>query len=93
MTAYVYILSNTKRGVMYVGVTTHMSRRLSEHRGGIVPGFAGKHGLIVLVHLEQYDSMLEARARERAVKRWRRDWKFKLIEETNPEWDDLADRL
>ena len=93
MPAFVYILANVKRGVMYVGVTINMARRLTEHRSGVVPGFTSRHGLILLVHLEPYDSMLEARGRERALKRWRRDWKFELIEEANPQWRDLSDQL
>jgi putative endonuclease len=93
MQAFVYILANTKRGVMYVGVTTNVARRIAEHRSGIVPGFASRHGAIRLVYLEAYDSMIEARAREHTLKRWRREWKFELIEATNPEWRDLADQL
>jgi putative endonuclease len=90
---FVYILANRARGVLYVGVTNNLSRRISEHRAKIVPGFASEHGLILLVHVEEYASILEARAREHALKRWRRAWKFELIEKNNPNWRDLSSDL
>ena len=90
---FVYILANRARGVLYFGVTNNMPRRMSEHHAKIVPGFASEHGLILLVHIEEYASILEARARERALKRWRRAWKFELIEKDNPDWRDLSGDL
>jgi putative endonuclease len=90
---YVYILTNRPRGVLYVGVTNNVSRRISEHRAKIVPGFTSNHGVILLVHVEEYACILEARARERALKRWRRVWKFELIEKNNPDWRDLSGDL
>jgi putative endonuclease len=93
MAYYVYILANRRRGVLYVGVTNDLVRRLSEHKGKVVPGFTSKYGLIMLVYYEEYASILEARTRERVLKRWRRAWKFDLIETLNPDWRDLADEL
>jgi putative endonuclease len=90
---FVYILTNCKRGVLYVGVTNDLVRRLSEHKGKVVPGFTSKYGLIMLVYYEEYSSILEARDRERVLKRWRRAWKFDLIEKLNPNWRDLTDNL
>jgi putative endonuclease len=90
---FVYILTNTRYGVLYVGVTSNMPRRLAEHRLRGVPGFSKTHGLAVLVHVEAYPSIMEARAREHVLKRWRRAWKLKLIDENNPEWKDLAEQL
>jgi putative endonuclease len=90
---YVYILANRARGVLYVGVTNSLARRISEHLAKIVPGFASEHGLILLVHVEEFASVLEARAREHALKRWRRAWKFELIEKDNPDWRDLSGDL
>ena len=87
---YVYILTNRPRGVLYVGVTNDLVRRITEHRGKIVPGFTSRHGVIMLVHVEEYSSILEARTREHALKRWRRAWKFELIEKNNPDWRDLS---
>jgi putative endonuclease len=90
---FVYILTNRRYGVLYVGVTDDPSRRLTEHRLKGTPGFSKTHGLTLLVHLEEYPSIVEARAREHVLKRWRRAWKLKLIDEHNPEWRDLADQL
>jgi putative endonuclease len=87
---FVYILTNRPRGVLYIGVTNNLSRRISEHRAKLVPGFTSRHGVIILVHVEEYASILEARAREHALKRWRRGWKFELIERDNPDWRDLS---
>jgi putative endonuclease len=77
---FVYILANTQRGVLYVGSTGNLTRRINDHRSRVVPGFTAKHGIIKLVHFEEYASILEARARERVLKRWRRAWKLELIE-------------
>jgi putative endonuclease len=56
----------------------------------LVPGFTGRHGVITPVHVGEYSSILEARAREHSLKRWRRAWKFELIERSNPDWCDLS---
>ncbi len=90
---FVYILTNTRRGVLYVGLTNNLSRRIEQHRTKAVPGFTNTYGVTKLVHCEQYSSIDDARARERALKRWRRDWKIKLIETDNPRWLDLSDGL
>jgi putative endonuclease len=58
-----------------------------------VPGFTKKYGVVLLVYYEEYSSILEARAREAVLKRWRRAWKFALIEKLNPDWRDLAEEL
>jgi putative endonuclease len=92
-TFFVYILANRPRGVLYVGVTNDLARRLSEHRARLAPGFTATHGIILLVHTEEYASILEARARENVLKRWRRSWKFELVEKDNPEWRDLSDNI
>jgi putative endonuclease len=90
---YVYILSNTRRGVLYVGVTNDLSRRMFEHKSRLVSGFTRKYGVILLVYFEEYSSILEARAREASLKRWRRAWKIQLIESLNPDWRDLTHEL
>jgi putative endonuclease len=90
---FVYILANRYRGTTYVGVTNDLSRRLGEHKAGIVPGFTKAYKIDRLVHAEEYSSILEARARERTLKRWRRQWKLSLIENLNPGWHDLSDTL
>lgn len=65
---------------MYVGVTNDLSRRMGEHKSGAVPGFTKRYKTNLLVYCEGYTSILEARERERVLKRWRREWKFELIE-------------
>jgi putative endonuclease len=90
---FIYILTNRRYGVLYVGVTNNLARRVTEHRLKIVPGFTAKYGLVKLVYFEEYPSILEARAREHALKRWRRAWKLDLVDKFNPEWRDLAEEL
>jgi putative endonuclease len=90
---FVYILASRPKGVLYVGVTNDLARRIWEHRTKIVPGFTSKYGVTRLVYSEEHASILEARARERTLKHWRREWKFKLIEDVNPTWRDFYDEL
>ena len=93
MRYFVYILASRYKGTLYVGVTRDLSRRVGEHKGGFVPGFTRDYKVHQLVYYEEYSSILEARARERMLKRWRRAWKLKLIESVNPAWRDLTDDL
>ena len=90
---FVYILASRKNGTLYVGVTNDLARRVSEHKAKIVPGFTRQYGVDRLVYFETFDSILDARTREHALKRWRRAWKIALIEKLNPEWRDLSEQL
>ena len=90
---FVYILASKRNGTLYVGVTNDLARRMSEHKAKLVPGFTRQYGVDKLVYFEEYGSILEARARERSLKRWLRTWKLELIEKMNPEWRDLTDEL
>jgi len=90
---FVYVLSNRRRGALYVGVTSDLIRRLFEHKAKLVPGFTKTYGIVMLVYYEEYSSILEARAREATLKRWRRAWKMELIDKFNPDWRDLAEEL
>jgi putative endonuclease len=90
---FVYILSNRRRGILYIGLTNDLIRRLSEHKAKLVPGFTKTYGVVMLVYYEEYSSILQARAREATLKRWRRAWKIQLIDEFNPDWRDLSDEL
>lgn len=92
-TCFVYILASKRNGTLYVGVTNDLARRMSEHTAKLVPGFTRKYDVNVLVHFEAFDSVLQARAREHALKRWRRAWKVALIEKFNAEWRDLSAAL
>jgi putative endonuclease len=93
MAYFVYILASRYKGTLYVGVTRDLSRRVEQHRSGAVEGFTKKYKVHQLVYFEQFESILEARARERVLKHWRREWKFKLVEGLNPTWRDLTPEL
>jgi putative endonuclease len=90
---FVYILASARNGTLYVGVTNDLSRRMTEHKAKLVPGFTRKYGVDKLVYVEEYASILEARAREHTLKRWRRAWKIALIERDNPQWRDLSHQI
>jgi len=89
MSAWVYIMSNRKDGVLYIGVTSDLSRRIVQHREGKGSAFCRRYGLTRLVYAEEHDSIEDAIAREKAMKAWKRAWKIELVEGVNPEWDDL----
>jgi putative endonuclease len=90
---FVYILASKRNGTLYVGVTNNLARRMSENKAKLVPGFTRQYGVDLLVYFEEFDSILDARAREHSLKRWRRAWKIDLIEKLNPDWRDLTDQL
>jgi putative endonuclease len=90
---FVYILANCRRGVLYVGVTNDLAARMAVHKQKLAPGFTRRYGVVNLVYYEEHGSIVEARARERALKRWHREWKFALVEKTNQQWRDLAGDL
>jgi putative endonuclease len=90
---FVYILASRRNGTLYIGVTNNLARRVAEHKARLVPGFTRQYGVDRLVYFEPYDSILEARAREHAMKRWNRAWKIQLIEKFNPDWRDLSYEL
>jgi putative endonuclease len=72
-----------------VGVTNNLVRRIHEHKTKTVPGFTAQYNVVRLVWFESYDDPTNAITREKDIKKWRRDWKIRLIEEDNPEWLDL----
>ncbi|WOH85512.1 GIY-YIG nuclease family protein [Bradyrhizobium sp. BEA-2-5] len=78
---------------MYIGVTNSVQKRLEEHRAGIGSSFVKTYGVYRLVYVEAYERAEEAIAREKQLKRWKRDWKIELIERENLEWRDLSDLL
>jgi putative endonuclease len=89
MTYHVYMLASRRHGTLYIGVTNDLRRRVSEHRSKVVSGFTAQYDVGRLVWYESYARIDEAIAREKALERWRRDWKIRMIEEMNPEWEDL----
>ncbi|MBP6819764.1 MAG: GIY-YIG nuclease family protein [Ferrovibrio sp.] len=93
MSAWVYILTNKPGGTLYIGVTSDIAKRATEHRDGIVDGFSRRYNLKHLVHVEEHATMLLAIQREKTLKHWSRAWKIALIEQANPDWRDLYDDL
>jgi len=90
---FVYILASGRNGTLYTGVTSDIGRRMWEHRSGEVEGFSKRYRVHRLVHVEAFDQVENAIAREKALKKWRRAWKLELIERDNPEWRDLFDDI
>lgn len=86
---FVYMLASGPYRTLYVGVTNDLIARTWEHKNDQAIGFTRKHQIHRLVWFEQHQDVREAIAREKRIKRWRRDWKIALIEENNPRWDDL----
>ena len=89
MSFYVYPLANRRHGTLYLGVTSDLVRRVYEYRTKAVPGFTANYGVDRLVWFEICPDPVTAITREKALKKWRRDWKIRLIEEQNPGWLDL----
>ena len=85
----VYILASQRNGTLYIGVTSNLIQRIWQHREGLVEGFTQQYGVKTLVWYEQHETMESAIAREKALKKWNRDWKLRLIETRNPQWLDL----
>ena len=90
---YVYILANRRHGVLYVGVTNDLMRRVAEHREHLAAGFTSKHDVTRLVWFESHDSIEAAITREKQIKKWKRAWKIELFRDLNPNWDDLFPSL
>lgn len=90
---FVYILSSGLGGTLYVGVTNDLLGRVSLHRAGLGSVFAAKYGVHNLVYYEVHSDIEQAIKREKNIKAWKRAWKINLIEERNPNWEDLFPRL
>lgn len=90
---FVYIVTNRPHGTLYTGVTNNLPERAHQHRKGLVEGFSKKYHLKMLVYYETHLCVEEAILREKQIKRWKRIYKFRIIERMNPEWDDLYDSI
>ena len=90
---YVYILANKKKVPLYIGVTNDLIKRVHAHRNNLIEGFTKKYHVHDLVHYESYEDIHEAILREKRMKKWKRQWKIELIEQHNPEWEDLYDEI
>jgi putative endonuclease len=89
----VYMMASRRHGAIYIGLTSRLLGRVSEHRDGLVPGFTKKYGVHRLVWYEAHESMITAIQREKSLKKYKREWKINLIEHENPFWDDLYPAL
>ena len=90
---FIYIMTNRRNGVLYVGVTSDLIRRWHQHRHALVEGLTKRHGLTRRVYFEPYDDIRTAIQREKAMKHWPRSWKVRLTNGAYREWNDLADEL
>jgi putative endonuclease len=90
---WVYILTNHPNGVLYIGVTADLIRRVHEHRSGEIAGFTQQYGLKMLVYFERHEDIVSAIAREKAIKKWPRRWKVQLITKENFDWADLYEAI
>ena len=89
-TYFVYIMATSPRGPIYIGVTNDLIARVAEHKSGVGSKHVKTHNITRLVYFEHHDNIDAAITREKRLKRWRRDWKNKLIEDQNPNWEDLT---
>ena len=88
---YVYVMANKPNGVIYIGVTDDIEERIKEHKNKIYPkSFTARYNCDKLVYFEEFENGEEAAVREKQFKKWKRNWKVKLIEEMNPSWSDLS---
>ena len=90
---WVYIMADRYRGTVYVGITANLAARVAQHRTGAGSDFCARYGLRRLVWAERGATMLDCITHEKQVKRWVRAWKFALVEQGDPGWEDLFDRI
>lgn len=90
---FVYILTNKNNTVLYTGITSDLLARIWQHKNKICSGFTSKYNTHKLVYYEIFEDAYEAIYREKRIKKWRRKWKERLINEMNPNWVDLYKKL
>ena len=86
---YVYIMASRKRGTLYIGVTNNLAGRVRRHKSSLASRFTKRYGVKNLVYYEEHDNIQQAMNREKQMKQWNRQWKMRLIEKFNPNWEDL----
>ena len=86
---FVYMMASAIGGTIYIGVTGRLRQRVWEHKNDVVEGFTRRYGVHRLVWFQAFDDVTAAIHREKQMKEWKRAWKVRLIQETNPNWDDL----
>ena len=87
---FLYILASKRNGTLYVGVTGDLCRRMGEHKNHKAEGFTDKYNVTNLVFYQEFNDIRDALLAEKRVKGWKREWKIKMIEDVNPEWQDLS---
>ena len=90
---YVYILASRRNGTLYTGMSSNLLQRVWQHKNNMVEGFSDKYNTKDLVYFEVHDSAESAIIREKQIKKWRRKWKLRLIEEQNLRWEDLYSKI
>ncbi len=85
----IYILASKPNGILYIGVTSDLAKRMAEHDQGLIGGFTKKYSVRLLIYYEFFETMPEAIQREKRLKEWQRAWKVRLITSMNPEWLNL----
>jgi putative endonuclease len=90
---FIYILASKRNGTLYIGMTNDLVKRVYEHKNDLVEGFTKKYSVHNLVYYERYNDVYSAIAREKRLKKWKRQWKIDLIEKDNPQWRDLYAEL
>ena len=88
-----YLMASKRNGTLYAGVTSDLIKRVWQHKSHFVESFTKKYDVSLLVWFEQHENMESAITREKAIKEWKRAWKIKMIEESNPDWNDLYETL
>ncbi|MGZ8466597.1 MAG: GIY-YIG nuclease family protein [Candidatus Binatia bacterium] len=88
-----YIMASKPNGTLYIGATSDLVKRVWEHKNNSVDGFTNKYEVHRLVYYELHGDMFSVITREKQLKKWNRAWKLELIEEKNPEWKDLWDKI
>ena len=91
--SFVYFMTNAYNNVLYVGVTNDLVRRVAEHKAKVNKGFTYKFNVDKLVYFESIHSIIDAIAREKQIKNWKREWKNELVNKENPDWEDLSDSI
>ncbi len=88
---YVYIMTNKPKGTLYIGITNNLIRRVYEHKNDLIENsFTSRYSLHRLVYYEVYSYVWDAIGREKNIKKWKRNWKIRMIEEVNPNWEEIT---
>jgi putative endonuclease len=89
----VYMMASSRNGTLYIGVTSDLLSRVWQHKNNVVEGFTEKYEVHQLIWYEPHENMESAILREKVLKKWNRIWKLRLIEQFNPDWQDLYEQL